>query len=186
MPEWGYAYFLGLLTAGLFGGVAWCIYLSVGNHNLHFGKMGEVSTAECLLTLRRRLQGWRLVNGLFFDGHGDVDHVLIGRGGIFAIESKWTNPPWSIHDNALVGPPVSPTSQARRSARKIANTLRSGPDPIDIPVVPVLVLWGPGAPTITEGLAIIDDVLVAEGRRRQVWVRQLNEHQLELPDRELR
>jgi hypothetical protein len=181
MPGWERIYLQGFLTAPILGVIAWCTYLASGHQNLYFGKMGEESTAQSVLTLRRRLQGWRLVNGLYFDAHGDVDHVLIGEGGIFAIESKWTNVPWSIGGDKLVGPPSSPTFQARRSARKVASTLRSGSDPIDLPVMPVVVVWGPGAPHIAAGFAMVDGVLVAEGRRGQTWVRQLHNFQLDRP-----
>jgi hypothetical protein len=179
MPRWERVYLQGFFTAALLGVIAWCIYLASGHQNLYFGKMGEESTADSVLTFKRKLQGWRLVNGLYFDAHGDVDHVLIGEGGIFAIESKWTNVPWSIGGDGLVGPLSSPTFQARRSAHKVASTLRSGSDPIDLPVVPVVVVWGPGAPHIAAGFAMVDGVFVAEGRRGQVWVRQLNELPLE-------
>jgi hypothetical protein len=175
MPEWEHSYLLGLLTAAFIGVIGWSVYLSAGNHNVHYGTLGEVATADAVLTLRRKLQGWRLINGLYFDGHGDVDHILIGPGGVFAIESKWTNIPWSIADDEVVGPKSSPTFQARLGAHKVSNTLRFGKTPIDLPVVPVVVLWGRGAPIIDGGFAMVDGVLVAEGRRNSIWVRQLDE-----------
>jgi hypothetical protein len=114
------------------------------------------------------------VNGLYFDGHGDIDHILIGPKGVFAIESKWTNVPWSIREGAV----VSATFQARRGAHKIENVLRFE-SALDLPVVPVVVLWGRGSPVIDGGAAMVDGVLVAEGRRRQVWVRRLDQMHLD-------
>jgi hypothetical protein len=136
--------------------------------------MGEECTGETVLMLRRRLQGWRVVNNLYFEGHGDVDHVLIGPGGVFAIESKWTNVPWAVTRDGISGPERSPTKQARLGARKIASELRAVPIPLSLAVTPVVVLWGPGAPEISEGIMKADEVLVAEGRRGQIWVRRLS------------
>jgi hypothetical protein len=170
MPGWEHAYFLGLLTAAVIGTIGWVLYVAAGNHNEHYGMLGEEATAEAVLTLWRRLKGWRLVNGLYFDGHGDVDHILIGPRGVFAIESKWTNVPWSIGDDAI----IRATFQARRGAHKVGNVLRFE-RAIDLPVVPVVVLWGRGSPVIDGGTTMVDGVLVAEGRRKQTWVRQLDE-----------
>jgi hypothetical protein len=174
MPGWEHAYFLGLLTAALIGTVGWVVYVSAGNHNQHYGMLGEEATAEAVLTPWRRLKGWRLVNGLYFDGHGDVDHILIGPKGIFAIESKWTNVPWSIRDDAI----VRAIFQARRGAHKVENALRFE-SAIHLPVVPIVVLWGRGSPAIDRGSAMVDGVLLAEGRRKRMWVKQLDEIQLD-------
>jgi len=178
MPSWEHAYFLGLLTASLVAAVAWSTYLGAGHHRIHFGLMGETCTAETVLTVRRRIQGWRGVSNLYFDGHGDVDLILIGPGGVFAIESKWTNEPWKVDAAGITGPLKSPTKQARLGARKAASTFRASPSPLALDVTPVVVLWGPGVPEIEGGSMISDDVLVAEGRRGQAWVQRLTGAQL--------
>ncbi|MGO8873433.1 MAG: nuclease-related domain-containing protein [Acidimicrobiales bacterium] len=174
MPEWENGYLLGLLTASLLGVIAWFTHMTAGHHNLHYGMMGEECTGERVLTLRRRIQGWRLINGLYFAGLGDVDHVLIGPGGVFAIESKWTNVPWKVEPEGIIGPDKSPTKQARLGARKVVSALRSVPNPMEFTVTPVVVLWGPGAPEIDGGFSMVDDVLVVEGRSGRAWIRQLS------------
>jgi len=65
--------------------------------------MGEQATTKVVQSRRRRKQGWRIVHGLYFDGHGDMhqDHVLVGPDGIFILESKWTNVPWERSTSIL-------------------------------------------------------------------------------------
>jgi hypothetical protein len=58
--------------------------------------------------------------------------------------------------------------QARRGARTIQHLLH-GNYGIDIPVVPALVIWGRGAPTLPNGVAIIDGVAVLSGKQDDVW-----------------
>jgi Nuclease-related domain len=40
-----------------------------------------------------RAEGWRVVHDLD-TGRGSIDHVVIGPGGVFVIESKTWRPPW--------------------------------------------------------------------------------------------
>ena len=160
----------------MLGATAWTLHLTTGTHSRYLGKIGEELTAEAVLNRRRRWKGWRLVNGLYFRGHGDVDHVLVGPGGIFALESKWTSVPWLVDRVGIVGPeerdPLLQArvwcSQDRRPAPLRSGALRRGPAP-----------WrrrslGPGAPSLTQGWAEVDGVFVAEGRCRRKWLQQLN------------
>jgi hypothetical protein len=179
MPLWTQTFTLGIFVTAMFCATAWVLHLSTGTHNRYLGKMGEEMTAEAVLNRRRRWKGWRLVNGLYFRGHGDVDHVLVGPGGIFVLESKWTSVPWRIEQDGLVGPgDRDPLLQARDGAHKIEGLLRYGPERFDVVVHSVVVLWGPGAPSLTDGWVEVDGVLVAEGRRQRKWLRQLNRSDL--------
>ncbi len=76
---------LGALSAGTAAAVGWVLHVASGMRGFRLGVMGEQATAAAVLTRRRRRSGWRLVNGLYFCGHGDVDHVLVGPGGIFVL-----------------------------------------------------------------------------------------------------
>jgi hypothetical protein len=173
---------LGIFLTAMFGATAWILHLSTGTHSRYLGKIGEETTAEAVLNRRRRWQGWRLVNGLYFRGHGDVDHVLVGPGGIFALESKWTSVPWRVEPEGLVGPGErDPLLQARDGAHKIEGLLRYGPERFEVVVHPVLMLWGPGAPSLTRGWVEVDGVLIAEGRCRRKWLGQFNRSALERP-----
>jgi hypothetical protein len=66
-------------------------------------------------------------------------------------------------------------------ANKIEGLFRYGPERFDVVVHSVVVLWGPGAPSLTQGWVEVDGVLVAEGRCRWKWLRQLNRSALERP-----
>jgi hypothetical protein len=178
IPGWLRGYELGLLTMGIVGAITWSIYLMSGKHTENLGRIGEELTAASVFGRRRQLAGWHLINGLTFQRYGDVDHILVGPGGIFAIESKYTTVEWKIVDGELVGPKRDPVKQARLGARKVESTLRSGKNPFEFPVQPVVVLWGPGAPDIETGWTIIRETLVAEGYRRRMWVPQLAGHPL--------
>lgn len=182
MPLWMQTFTLGIFMTAMLCATAWVLHLSTGTHSRYLGKIGEEMTAEAVLNRRRRWRGWRLVNGLYFRGHGDVDHVLVGPGGIFVLESKWTSVPWRVESDGLVGPgDRDPLLQARDGAHKIEGLLRYGPERFDVIVHPVVMLWGPGAPSLTHGWIEVDGVLVAEGRSRRKWLRQLNRSSLERP-----
>ncbi len=173
LSDWMHGFEVGLVAAGLLGAIAWSILMGTGRHSAYLGRLGVESTAECVHGVWPRLRGWHVINGPCLKGDGDVDHILVGPAGIFALESKWTNVPWAINGDMIEGPEKSPTAQARRGARKVAGTLRSGRVRLDVPVIPVVVLWGPGAPMIDGGSTTVDGVLVAEGRRRGDWVQHL-------------
>jgi len=51
---------------------------------------------------RLRKHGWLIVNGLALEGR-DIDHVLVGPGGVVVVESKWSADGWdlSMPDRAL-------------------------------------------------------------------------------------
>jgi hypothetical protein len=50
------------------------------------GARGEERVGAVLRGLQSR--GWHAIHGIFL-GRGDVDHVVIGPGGVFAIETWW-------------------------------------------------------------------------------------------------
>ena len=94
---------IGFLTAALLAVVVWLLFVSSGSYASYLGKLGEGATADAVCGASRGRQGWRLVNGLPFDGLGDVDHVLIGPGGVYAIESKFTTSPCQVSDGWVDG-----------------------------------------------------------------------------------
>lgn len=123
-----------------------------GIANLRAGVAGEVQTVFELRRLRRR--GWRLVNHVMLE-HVDVDHVLIGPPGCFAIETKhrtnWLRVP-EDELNEWVG-------RARRNARAVRlRTDRNRP------VVAVIVAWGPNVGDAFPTPTMADGVLVCAGR----------------------
>jgi hypothetical protein len=134
----------------------------------------EEATANAVARSKRPDEGWRLIGGLYVAGHGDIGQVLVGPGGVFVIESKWTTNPCRIELGEIVGfLGRVPIVQASDAAVKVERLLRRASRRIDVIVKPVVVIWGPGGLCLPQGWTDVDGVLVCEGRRHRDWVRQL-------------
>src|SRR3954453_4413988 len=86
-------YTAGLLTATILGLLAFQVTQMAGTTSAMMGEIAEQWTAQELRKLRRH--GWRIVNHLMLRTW-DIDHVLVGPGGIFAVETKWSSRPWQL------------------------------------------------------------------------------------------
>ena len=169
------AFIFGFLTASCLAMIGWMLFVSSGSYGWSLGKMGEEATAEAVVSSARRRQGWRLVNGIYFDKHGDVDHVLIGPGGVFVIESKFVTSPCRVEGCRVKGVTGrEPISQARKGASKVEKMLRYGRERFDVTVRPVVVIWGPGRRQIDQGWQLVDGVLLCDGPDSERWLRELD------------
>jgi nuclease-like protein len=168
--QWWRGLCLGFVLGALCVAILWMVQLFSGSSQALYGSLGEQSTAEALKTRRMQRQGWSLVNGLYFAQHGDVDHVLIGPGGVYAIESKWTNRSWEVAPICRSAELSDAMFQARRGARKITSALRAHHLADGLEVSPVVVVWGPGSPAIPGGWTEDSGVIVVEGRSIGSWV----------------
>ena len=78
------------VVGALLASAAWWVYCLMITTGGLAGKIAginaEVFTASELRRLCKR--GWRLVNHVMFESW-DIDHVLLGRGGFFAVETKF-------------------------------------------------------------------------------------------------
>ena len=172
---------IGFLTATFLGIVFWTLFVYSGSYSYYLGKLGEEATAEAVCGPSRRRQGWRLVNGLPFDKLGDVDHVLVGPGGVFAIESKYSTSPCQVSDGGVDGIyGREPIAQARRGAEKVQKMLRYGPQRFDVTVHPVVVMWGRGRVQLDRGWEPVGDVLLCDGPKSDLWLDQLDGDPLDL------
>lgn len=79
---------------------------------------------------------WSVVDDVRFDD-GNVDHVVVGPGQIYAVETKWT-----LNSGPAGQWLRSAASQVEHRAGKIRRLLRS--HGLEREVVPVLVVWGGG------------------------------------------
>jgi len=138
---------LSIFFAGTFTG-AW---------NRWMGGVAEDNTSESLKRFKR--QGYRIYENVPADGY-DIDHVLVGVGGILALETKWSSMPlgvdWKRSDQMQRWLGVT---QAR--SRRIRVVARR-------PVTPVLVVWGPAAHDLPEGLSEVGGVWVVIPRRGEL------------------
>ena len=154
---------MGYFAAGLgtmsVGFVAWLAVESREARRLFDAADAERFTASTLRRLRGR--GWRSVDHVEFDGL-DIDHVVAGPGGVFAVETKWTNYDWQINDGSFDNSyALRAVNQCRDGAWRIGWLLR-GNYKHRCDVRPLLVVWGPGRPMI-DAAVTIDDVLVVPG-----------------------
>lgn len=174
------AFAVGFLTAAFLACIAWLLFVSSGSYSWSLGRLGEEATAEAVCGPSRRRKGWRLVNGVPFDGLGDVDHVLIGPGGVYAVESKYSTSPCQLSDGWVDGIyGREPIAQARRGAEKVQKMLRYGPQRFDVTVHPVVVMWGRGRVQLERGWELVGDVLLCDGPKSDLWLKELDRDSLD-------
>jgi len=143
------------LIGGFVSSAAWWTYtvmLRTGGITPQLsGIAAEQWTADSLRPLRR--SGWILVNHVMLE-YVDVDHVLLGPGGFFAIETKYRS------DLAEATPHIgSMIAQSRKSAAGVASRLRTHPSSVRA----LVVAWGPGANTELPEVVERDGVTLLSG-----------------------
>jgi hypothetical protein len=98
----------------------------------------------------------------------DVDHVAVGPGRVYAIESKWTAR--GDIDRFIKGA----AGQASRQALELERILRDRGVHRD--VLPLLVVWGPGvASSMGEKPRLEGRARVVAGSNARDWLRRMNE-----------
>ena len=110
-------------------------------HRLTDAALAEVFTAAELRRLQ--LKGWKRMDHVEFHAH-DVDHVIVGPGGVLVIETKYTNVSWPIYDNRFDNTWANDAvDQARRNADHIkalpAQKLKASYDGQPIRMIGVMV-----------------------------------------------
>lgn len=149
---------VGAALTGAGAAVAYLVTQATGTGPTIMGATGEQWTASELRPLRKR--GWKIVNHLALQ-KWDIDHVVVGPPGSWAIETKWSARPW------LVEPPEQRVRVAAERARRNATNLRlwhpftrAGVTEVE----PLLILWGPADEEGSEAVAHrVDGVLVLRG-----------------------
>ena len=151
---------LGAALVAVPGGL-WVVTLQVtGTAPTMMGEQAEQQTAAQLRGLGR--VGWRLVNHVGFQTH-DIDHVLIGPGGAYAVETKWTAGSWDA--TRARERLVAAAAQARANARTLR--LWAPFKAAGIQVHPVLVLWGGSVDDDVP--STVESVPVVAGRDLRSW-----------------
>ena len=163
LPGTSRGFLAGVGAASLF----WILLVTVrdvtGGGNLAMGAGAEAWTSEGL----RRLKGWRSIDTIDLGGR-DVDHVLIGPGGVYAIETKWSATRWSL--TGLAGNQVERHAhRARKGARDIRLRLHSYK--VRLPVAPMLVVWGREFDESMPDIMKFQGVEIVKGKALDVWCR---------------
>lgn len=122
------------------------------------GGTAEEWTAEELEALDRRR--WRVFHDVPVR-YGNIDHVVVGPGRVYAIETKWTSAGVRYLDQLA--------SSAERQARRLREELSTRGAART--VVPLLVAWGPKlADELGDNPRKIGDTRVVAGRHSSVWL----------------
>jgi len=165
MPDGQFrAFCAGLVIAGDLGAVAFWVAQATGTASTMMGDLAEQWTASELRKLRRR--GWRVLNHVMLKQR-DIDHVLIGPGGVYAVETKWGADPWEISGPG--GRVIKTAQQATDNAHDLWLWLKSyGVETVH----PVVILWG--APDATGAdRTRCGDAAVLHGHAADEWRRSL-------------
>jgi hypothetical protein len=110
-------------------------------HTYKGGWTGEKSVAKLLnATLS---DDYYLINGLYFRGRGDVDHIVLGPNGIFVVETKnWRGKVTCNGDEwQRVGKRslVSPSEQVKKNASAVKRAIEDSKMHLKGWIVPVIV-----------------------------------------------
>lgn len=142
------------------GFILWLSVESTPARRQFDGAEGERLTAGILRGLRSRR--WKCAHNIHFLA-GDVDHVVAGPGGVFAIETKWTNDACPVKNGAFTNEwDVKAVRQAQRGAERV-GWLLAGNYNVPVKVRALVVIWGPGRPKLDKPLPM-GDVLVVTGQ----------------------
>jgi Nuclease-related domain len=163
---------LGLAAAGLAAIVAgWALRFRPSPDALAWrrGAVGERRTARLLDPLERH--GWAVLHDLAVPGsRANLDHLVIGPGGVFVIDSKQYRGTLQLDSSGRLWHgryPLAPTLRAVSfEADQAALVL---PDP-GVAVVPIVAVHGAQVPW---GKVVTDGVPVVAARRLPSMLRQL-------------
>jgi hypothetical protein len=136
-----------------------------GTASIMMGDQAEQWTAQELRRVTRR--GWRLINhfGLRTD---DIDHVLIGPPGAFVFETKWSASDWLTAFNRRREKEAVEQVLANARSMRLWHPVKSR----QVPVTPVVVLWGKGLSKWPEDhrIRVVDGAFVITGRALRGWL----------------
>jgi hypothetical protein len=149
LPLWA----LSIILVGDAGAAAWSS-----------GAYGEEWTSSAL---RRALGREYVVVNDFQVEKGNIDHIVIGPGGVFVVETKWSSTPWaSVRGSGRL-------RQACKQARQAARVLerRIADEGIATRVHPLVVVWGgrTGKWAVDSHVRTVEKVAVVAGIGLQRW-----------------
>jgi hypothetical protein len=160
-------FFVPFIVGGASVGFAWFVSWFLDMDNSHFRRRGLWAEQWTTKTLKKKLGNeWSIFDDMPF-ASGNVDHVLIGPGGIYAVETKWRS--GSIRRYPLSQESFRRESaQAWQGARSVERLLRG--NHIGLTIRPVLILWGPGTPEQDDATRQYGRLIVLIGDRADDWV----------------
>ena len=154
------------------------ILLYSGAATTIMGLDGENKTADILRGFRKR--GWTLINGIKIKSRSDVDHVLVGPGGVLVFETKWSHNAWPANDKGR-------TSMSSQLSKAVGQTLtnrnliqwRFGKSFEGVNIRAVCVLWSAEDSSNLPQVFESGSVTVVRGDALFGWLNQLEVTSLE-------
>jgi hypothetical protein len=165
-------YLLGVATAGVAGLTLFGVLMIDGTLLARLGRLSEEAVGD---ELRGAKGVWDVISNVPF-ANRDVDHAVIARAGVFAIEVKRLEGQQAATLDQVRDLDLK-VEQARRNARDVSLALRSRGLPRE--VLPVLVLAGNGAPDLPASGEARGDVRVLGHRNSAEWLPRLREGSLD-------
>lgn len=157
-------FLVGLVVGGYLGSAAvlLLVLLAIADGSL-LARPGRAHEDDVGTELRKTPGVLAVISGVPF-AHRDVDHVVLTSGGCFAVEVKAT---FGRRGRLSRVPDLSgKLAQTRDGARHIQHLLASRGVPL--PVTPLLILVGSGAPALTAAEQH-NDVHVTALRSSETW-----------------
>lgn len=125
------------------------------------GYLGEDNTNDELKRAARKAIIWGFVENIEL-ADGDIDHVVLAPSGAYALDSKW-------HARKIDGRTAQrDAASAEDGARKARSVLRSLK--LNMPVVPVVVVWGSGQHDVPSGGSPVNGVDLVAGKELVEWL----------------
>ena len=163
--------------AGVFGGAAFCFNLFARMsppgwiENWQTGAWGEEATAAALAPLEA--EGWMVTHDLSAH-HGNIDHLVVGRGGVFLLDSKRLSGTVTVSDGRVTvqrfdNPALGYTHPGAGHAMALAKETHDrvlAASRLNVWVMPVMVLWADFPQGVTE-----DRCIFVHGDRLADWLR---------------
>jgi hypothetical protein len=142
----------------------WLVWVvAAGFAHRGMGRDAEQWTAEELAKLDDR--AWTVLHDVPLS-RSNVDHVAIGPGRVYAIETKWTSYTDRYVDRCA--------RQAERQAGKLAALMAERGAARE--VVPLLVVWGPGvADALGQKPVLKGRTRVVAGAHSKVWLQRMSD-----------
>lgn len=165
------AFLVGFLIAVFLGAVWYVVAVSTGGAASLMGATAERWTAKELASLG---PSWRIFHNVpfvdAFPGHTwevDVDHLVVGPYGVLVVESKFSSSPVDLGAFRLTQRLRDAVRQAKDNAGRISALLRR--DAPDVPVRPVVVVWGRLVKAPQDPVRLIETVRVVSGSDALRW-----------------
>jgi Nuclease-related domain len=134
------------------------------------GAAGERRTARQLRQLERR--GWAVLHDLAVPGsRANLDHLVIGPGGVFVIDSKQYRGRLQLDPSGRLWHGRFPLAPALRAVSFEADQAAQILTDPDVVVVPVMAIHGTRVPW---GKVVMDGVPVVPARRLPSMLRELS------------